>query len=64
MDKFIRLNKAKNCSIKILSGHKIIDESFYFVLLAIIDNLSIMLIDRHTEHLHIQINEFKIYLSK
>ena len=48
MDKVMRLNKARNCLIIILSGYNNIDEVLYSVLLAIIDNITLMFIDRKT----------------
>ena len=64
IDKVIRLNKARNCLIEILSGYNNIDEGFSLVLLAFIDNKSLMLFEKNTEDLYHQKHKFRISLLK
>ena len=64
MVKVIRLNKARTCLFKILSKYNNRCMGYYFVLYATTDNISLLLIDRNTEDLHNQINEFRINLVK
>ena len=64
MDKVIRLNRARNCLIKNSWKYNIIDETLYFILLAIIDNLSLILIEKIADGVQNQIKEFRFNLIK
>ena len=64
MEKIISLNKARKGLITFLSKYNKIHEGLYFVLLAIIDSISLLLNDRKIEDLHNQINEFGNILLK
>ena len=64
IDKIIRAKQARICSIKFLSEFNNIDMGLYFAPLPNRDKINLKFVDRNTEDLHNQINEFRINLIK